>query len=66
MTWLYYMGDAAPPSLDWSTPEPEAQCGHNGSRENRRVLSKREASATPSAFAELLIQMAKDSTAKNP
>lgn len=59
LTWLYYVGDSAPVSLDWGISEAEAQCGHDGARANKRVLGKREASATPPAFRELLVSMAK-------
>lgn len=60
MTWLYYVGPQPPPVLDWSIPEPTAQvsfCKNHGDSPLPR-LSKREASATPPAFRDLLISIA--------
>lgn len=63
-TWLLYVGTHAPYPLDWSEPEPTAQCGHDSkSRRNRRVLGKREASATPPAFRDMLLGLAGRSAA---
>jgi hypothetical protein len=61
LTWLYYFGTSLPPRLDWSLAEPSAQCGHKAGHANRRVLGKKEASATPPAFADVLIQIAESS-----
>ncbi len=60
LTWLYYVGANPPPSLDWSTPNPEAQvsfCKNHGNSPLPR-LSKKAASATPPAFRDLLISIA--------
>lgn len=62
LTWLYYVGDAPPPSLDWSRPEAEAwvsQCANHGDGAGRARLTKKAASATPPAFREVLIAMAR-------
>lgn len=65
LTWLYYVGDA-PPSLDWSRPEAEAwvsQCANHGDGGGRERLTKKAASATPPAFRELLLAMARSAPA---
>lgn len=65
-TWLYYVGDAPPPRLDWSEPEPpEAWISTDRPRAELdamgiRQLSKKEAKATPPAFRDLLISMARN------
>ncbi len=62
LTWLYYVGDA-PPALDWSRPEPTAQvsqCANHGDSPLPR-LRGHAASATPEAFRDLLIGMARRS-----
>lgn len=61
LTWLYYVGGAEPPSLNWSVPAPSAQvsfCKNHGNSPLPR-LSKKEAKASPPAFAEALIAIAK-------
>lgn len=61
LTWLLYHGIAPPPELDWSRPEPIAQvsfCKNHGNSPLPR-LSKREASATPLPFRDLLLDMAR-------
>jgi hypothetical protein len=64
-TWLYYVGRLPPPELDWSDPKGEAVvsfCRRRGDgsvwNDPRPRLSKREASRTPTRFAEVLIHMA--------
>jgi len=64
-TWLYAVV-SNPPSLDWSsTPDGESValvswCGnHIKSGELRPRLGKKAASATPPAFREVLVNMAK-------
>lgn len=62
LTWLYYVGPF-PPDLNWSIPEPLAQvsfCKNHGNSPLPR-LSKREASATPPKFRDMLIMLAKRS-----
>jgi hypothetical protein len=61
-TWLYYVGEAPPPALDWSEPEPEALVSYltnHGGRTDLPRLTKREAKATPVAFRDLLLSMAR-------
>jgi hypothetical protein len=65
LTWLYYVGQA-PPSLRWNVPEPTAQvsfCKNHGDSPLPR-LSKREASATPPSFRDLLLDMARTAQRK--
>lgn len=60
LTWLYYVGTAAPPETLWDVPEPTAQvsyCANHGDSPLPRI-SKREASATPPAFRDLLLRLA--------
>lgn len=60
-TWLYYVGPE-PPALDWSDPPGEAVIGggvNSGECVGRRKIEKREASATPPAFRDLLISLAR-------
>jgi hypothetical protein len=67
LTWLYYVGSNSPPEMDWSRPPAAGVV--SGMRNNcgrpltDRVWSK-EASATPPAFAELLISIARNSGRK--
>lgn len=56
-TWLFYSGDMAPPELDWSRSPGEAQCGWFD--RIKPTLSKREASATPLPFRDLLLSIAR-------
>jgi hypothetical protein len=60
-TWLYYVGPEAPPELDWSRPEPVAtvsfMTNHGGGDLPR--LSKKAASASPPAFRDLLLSLAR-------
>jgi len=64
-TWLYAYGIASLPSLP-SLPSPPAEClvswcgNHVAAGEDRPRLSSKEAAATPLAFAELLIAIARD------
>ena len=61
-TWLYYVG-RTPPDLNWEKPTPTAQvsfCKNHGNSPLPR-LSKKEASATPPAFRDVLIEIARDS-----
>lgn len=60
-TWLYYVGDVAPPALDWSSPAPTATVSwltnHGGL--DRPRLTKKQAKATPPAFRDLLLGIAR-------
>ena len=56
-TWLYFVGETAPPELDWSRAPGTSQCGWFD--RIKPTLSKREASATPLAFRDLLLHLAR-------
>lgn len=61
-TWLYYRGDALPPSLDWSRPPGTHQVGfqdQRGKDRNKPRLSSIEAAATPEPFRDLLLSLAR-------
>jgi len=61
-TWLYYVGNQLPPPLDWSQPIGSHQIGfqdQRGKSRNKPTLGKREANATPPAFRDVLIAMAR-------
>jgi hypothetical protein len=58
-TWLYFVGAATPPELDWSRPTGDAQIGWFD--RIKPTLSKKEASATPIAFRDVLIALARGS-----
>lgn len=60
-TWLYYVGDAAPPSLDWRDPPGEAwvSWGDFDRYPDQERLGKREAKATPEAFRAVLLAIAR-------
>lgn len=55
-TWLYYSGEVPPPDLDWSAKPGTHQCGWFD--RIKPTLGKKEAMATPPAFAELLLSLA--------
>lgn len=60
LTWLYYVGPV-PRSLNWSRPKPTAQisfCKNHGNSPLPR-LGKRAASATPRAFRDCLVSLAR-------
>lgn len=70
LTWLYYVGDAPPPPLDWSRPATTAVvslCSKRGDGTSVRRyltgeverLSVRERNATPPAFRDLLLATAR-------
>jgi hypothetical protein len=61
LTWLYYVGAGTPPPLQWEVPRPSAQvsfCKNHGNSPLPR-LSKKEAKATPPAFRDLLLSLAR-------
>lgn len=65
-TWLYYVGDRLPPGIDWRDAEGECIVGDlwhgNGrrlGRGNRPRMYQREALATPEAFRDVLLAMAR-------
>ena len=63
-TWLYYRGDRPPADPLWVRPSGTHQVGwtdQRGKARNKPTLSKREANATPEAFASYLIGLAANS-----
>lgn len=66
-TWLYFFGDAKPQELDWSRPRGSHQVGfqdQRGKARNKPTLGKKEALATPQAFRDILIQIARSANVK--
>ena len=70
-TWLYYVGDVAPPALIWGPCEGKRRldAGYHSKTERaaaihklagRKRLTTRENIATPPAFAEVLISIARN------
>ena len=65
-TWIYYVGHAEPPAIDWRDLRGEAVIGggiNSGECTGRHKLGKREASATPPKFRDVLIAMARSARA---
>lgn len=60
-TWLYYVGNDPPPLLDWSVSPHCARLSYlqNRSRATVPMMGAKEGSATPHAFRDLLIEMAR-------
>ncbi len=60
-TWLYVVSESVPPSLDWSRPPPLATVSFLSNHGDSGLprLSKREAKATPPAFRDLLLDIAR-------
>jgi hypothetical protein len=64
-TWLYYVGEAPPPAMDWRRLPGTHQVGfqdQRGKARNKPTLSKVEANATPELFRDVLLTMARMST----
>lgn len=64
-TWLYYVGAAAPPGLDWNIERPRAQCSYFTNHRNYSglpQLGKNEAQRTPVAFRDVLLTLARGVT----
>lgn len=62
LTWLYYVGDAPPPPLDWSRPKPRAwvsKCANHGTGGGLPRLVRAESLRTPPAFRDVLLAMAR-------
>jgi len=63
-TWLLYSGSCRPFGLDWSRPDGTHQIGFHdqrGPERNKPTISGKAASATPPAFRDALIALAKHS-----
>jgi hypothetical protein len=61
-TWLYYVGKRRPFDLDWSRPNGSHQIGfqdQRGKARNKPTLGTKEANATPKAFMDELIKLAR-------
>lgn len=61
-TWLFYSGANPPMELRWNRPVGTHQVGHpdrRGKARNKPTLSKREANATPVAFRDVLLDLAR-------
>ena len=61
LTWLYYVGSSPPPSLDWSRPAPVTRlswCENHGTSKVE-IMGKRERSASPHAFRDMLLNIAR-------
>jgi hypothetical protein len=58
-TWLLYVGGAPPPELNWTRKAGAAQIGWFD--RIKPTLSKREATATPVAFRDMLLDLARAS-----
>lgn len=56
-TWLLYHGEQMPPALNWKRSAGTHQIGNFD--QTRPVIDKREAMATPPAFRDLLLNMAR-------
>lgn len=56
LTWLYYVGTAAPPTLDWRIAPHTARLVE--------FMHARERSATPPAFRDLLLSIARSAHAR--
>lgn len=60
-TWLFYKG-SRPADLDWSRPDGTHQIGFHdqrGKNRNKPTISGKKASATPHAFRDALIELAR-------
>lgn len=59
-TWLFYVGEQPPAELAWDKATGTHQCGFVFGKDGKRpYVGKREARATPSSFAETLIELAR-------
>jgi hypothetical protein len=66
-TWLYSACDR-PPELNWSRPVGSHQVGFHDQRgkdRNKPTLSRRDANATPRAFRNALLSIARSVSLKN-
>jgi hypothetical protein len=68
-TWLYYVGAVEPPPMRWDRLPGTHQVGYQdrrGKARNKPTLNKREANATPEAFRDVLLALARNSIDKEP
>jgi hypothetical protein len=68
-TWLYYVGDVAPPALDWREPPATMQVSAFGLTRGtptrwtyKTSLDKGKSKYTPEAFRDVLLSMARSAT----
>lgn len=61
-TWLLFVGNTEPPALTWGPSSPPP-IGTGARRGNLESLSKVQRAATPPAFADLLISLARSARA---
>ena len=61
LTWLYYVGTAPPPALDWARPSCTVTTTQSRGRRPGGVemTSHKERAATPPAFRDLLLGLAR-------
>jgi len=57
-TWLLFVGDTEPPPLVWGASNP-APIGTGARAGNLESMSKRKRAATPPAFADLIVDLAR-------
>jgi hypothetical protein len=62
LTWLYYIGDQSPMLLDWRRPEGTARAfeAHGNERRSVERMGKIERMATPHAFRNILLDIARN------
>lgn len=68
-TWLYAFGVGLPPELDWRRPPGSHQVGFHDQRgkyRNKPTLGRREAAATPLAFRDALLAIARAAEPQSP
>lgn len=68
LTWLYYVGKTPPPPLDWRRPRHSARISWCDDHKNATVeiMGKRERSATPLPFRDLLLSIARSASVTPP
>lgn len=64
LTWLYAYGMDSPLELDWSRPKPRAWVSYAANHGDTSLprLTKKQASATPPAFRDALILLARSAS----
>lgn len=66
LTWLYYVGPLPPPPLNWTRPPHTARLSwcENHSKAKVEIMGRRERNATPPAFRDLLLSLARSCCAE--